>query len=836
MGRQISTNSDVDSMAYSSNASEGSYGVFMTAFDRCPPTFSDDVLDRDIFPTPSADRVGGCGGNQSKPPASSTTSSNSSDKKKNKKWEGEGEKELNELEELSQEWTMFSDPSFGNRNQSNVVSKSMGAWQREEGDGCDRLVPSDGNTAMDTAVNSTVSKNDDLNAWGLASTIDAAAETKNMANNRESPITSTKKDADNQDAFGTNFFQSGFNDGQDVFFQQSDWTTPNKSTADNNNAASNNDANTTVNDPWGQMKDEDTGSVVFTSMSLPDPITPTTEPTFTHPLKRQQQQPPGKSADEVVVSFDDYDREVMQSPSNSSFSSRFNGDRNNMSSEKSNRPPVISSSKGHRRMNSDSSKSHRRINSNGSSSKGHRRMNSNGSQGSRRKGSKSGGASVGSNSTAVDQILEHYRQKRLAKQNNGKSSATSSTVSSTNHRSVPSIDSLSSVPSSDLAATAAPAASALSIIRGQKSSPLNDSVMSASSLNPVTQSSKPSPLNRSINGVVDWPDDDDYREHGGVVSSLPAITNQKRSPKSEVVTNAPSPALRQTAVSKSSKTTSAGQSNNNGVVDWPDDDGVVHHRAAAPPTALIQSLNKTTNVQDLSERFLMANVVATIGPRGSAPDMESMSLSGRSHNRGPRLRNGQTSDAQSVGSRTSRHSFRTNGSNRSSAKGGSSISLESKSVANDLFRLEAQLAAVARQQELRNASPPKESVFVDDKALNKDNSSSDVSENNGCIGAEPAPRQNPIIVVAPPGRLGILLLNNKVGGVSSTPTHVSAVRSESVLAGKVQVGDLLMKIDGEDVSKCNSKQIMAIMAAKKEFERTLEFRCLQSNYGAQEWI
>jgi C-terminal processing protease CtpA/Prc len=111
-----------------------------------------------------------------------------------------------------------------------------------------------------------------------------------------------------------------------------------------------------------------------------------------------------------------------------------------------------------------------------------------------------------------------------------------------------------------------------------------------------------------------------------------------------------------------------------------------------------------------------------------------------------------------------------------------------------------------------------------------------MSDLYGYIGAEPIPRPNPLIVVAPPGKLGILLSNKKAGGVSSTPTHVSAVRSESVLAGKVQVGDQFMKIDGEDVSRLTSKEIMAIMARKSEIERVLEFRCLQSSYDTHEWI
>jgi hypothetical protein len=777
IGRQIS-NGSADSMAYSSNASEASDGVFITAFDRCPPTFSDDVLDRGIFPTPPADIIVG-GASYSRT------------------WEADHD--LAVLEEMTNEWTMFSDPSFENRNPM-TVTKNMGALQRDDPknhhhqnvmdnsfgampkEKIARLVSPDRNTtpahtstaAAPAAI--TAAHNDDLSAWGLTSTATTTATT--TMDNRESQTTNRATtmthDTDNlQDAFGSNFFSSGFDD-DDGFFGQSDWAEVSSSkspTNDNMSGAVGGDVK--ANYPWGQTqggvnpfeekKDEDTGSVVFTNVSLPDPITPTTEPTFSHPLKQQQlQQHQMKTNKEVVVSFEDYNHEIMHSPSNSSFSSRPTTVERNTSYERSSRPPVTTS------------KSHRRINSNGS--------------GSRRRGGKSGG-SVGSNSSAVDQILEHYRQKRLAKHHGGKtSSAASSTVSSqpssSNHRSTPSFDSISSAPSSDMAAAAAaaaPAAAALSIIHSQNSSQLNDIMTSAlSSSSGLMSPSQSSPL-------------------------LPK--NQSNNNRS------------------------------NRVVNWPDDDEVYIAAAPPPPSRIA---NETARVDDAADQFLMANIEATIGPRGSAPDIES--LSGRSY-KSPRLRH-QTSDAKSIDSwtsRNSRYSFRTYESNRSALKGIKSMSPESKSVANDLFRLEAQLAEVARQQELQGDEPlssPREVIFVgDSNTLNKNNSSnSDMSSNNGYIGAEPAPRLNPITVVAPPGKLGILLSNNKAGGVSPTPTHVSAVRSESVLAGKVQVGDQLMKIDGEDVSRCNSKQIMAIMAGKSELERVLEFRCLESSYDPLEWI
>ena len=102
-------------------------------------------------------------------------------------------------------------------------------------------------------------------------------------------------------------------------------------------------------------------------------------------------------------------------------------------------------------------------------------------------------------------------------------------------------------------------------------------------------------------------------------------------------------------------------------------------------------------------------------------------------------------------------------------------------------------------------------------------------------------RQNLVTVAVPPGKLGILLSNNDyAGGVSSTPTRISDIQSESsVMAGKVRVGDRLMAIDGEDVSRLDSKQSTSILTSKCEFRRILVFEYWQSsnnNNDMQEWI
>ena len=239
----------------------------------------------------------------------------------------------------------------------------------------------------------------------------------------------------------------------------------------------------------------------------------------------------------------------------------------------------------------------------------------------------------------------------------------------------------------------------------------------------------------------------------------------------------------------------------------------------------LRNLSATEEPTGENDRFLLANIEATIGPRGVAPDMES--LSGRSHrrlNRSHHHRHHRISTNTSVDSRTSRQSFPSYQSNQSAI---SYISTESQSVANDLFRLEAQLAMVAKQQQEQQSPPLMVSAAgSSNEAESLDNlpsSTSDLSIRSmgaasRIIGAEPLTRPTPVEIIAPPGKLG-LLLANKSG--QNGPTHVSTVRSESVLAGKVHVGDRFVSIDGEDVTRMNSKEITAIMARKSDFERVI---------------
>jgi C-terminal processing protease CtpA/Prc len=72
-------------------------------------------------------------------------------------------------------------------------------------------------------------------------------------------------------------------------------------------------------------------------------------------------------------------------------------------------------------------------------------------------------------------------------------------------------------------------------------------------------------------------------------------------------------------------------------------------------------------------------------------------------------------------------------------------------------------------------------------------------------------------IIAPPGRLGIILANR----ADSRGTVVSGVRTSSVMAEQISPGDRIVAIDGEDVSLMTVSEITTIMTRNVEFERTL---------------
>ena len=403
--------------------------------------------------------------------------------------------------------------------------------------------------------------------------------------------------------------------------------------------------------------------------------------------------------------------------------------------------------------------------STGSSVRNKISLSSSNSVGSSRKGGGEGG-SVGSNksnSSAVDQILEHYRRRR--EQSSGGSVHSGSQMTGISHGSG------SAVPSTGTTSMTGSA--------------------SPSSSSPLVVVTPGTTVKNCVAAIrVDNLADDGLRSSGPIA---PLNSNQDTSIDRST-----------TIVPSSTKSIS---------------------RSKAPPSRTRRQpterniVDVTTDEVMNDNEFLTSILEATIGPRGIAPDLESLSgrsFTGRPARRRDNHRRNGGSSGDSIGSRNSRltmashKSFRTYESTKSAL---THMSSETRSVANDLFRLEAQLAEqIARQQgdvtrdgSDRSLAPPK-----------------NVSYTTSLLGAQPAPRPTSLYTItAPPGKLGILLSNAKVGKVG---TYVSAIRSTSVLAGKVHILDIFESIDGEDVTLMTSKEIMNIMASRAEFERELQLR------------
>lgn len=291
---------------------------------------------------------------------------------------------------------------------------------------------------------------------------------------------------------------------------------------------------------------------------------------------------------------------------------------------------------------------------------------------------------------------------------------------------------------------------------------------------------------------------------------------------------------------------------------------------AAGNTAGAVAVAKNSNATNNSENWLFDEVTGALGPRSVAADLES--LGGRS-NRSGKSRNSHRShrskkssrggggshrrhrskgnnmmgsDGGSVYSGTSRNSYRSYKSTRSMV---SQMSEQSRSVANDLLRLEAQLSMVGKSRREGGGGGGSGSVsggsVKSRGGIGASGSGSVVSKQRDDCGATVTSRdysvgrsshhssrqhisasarkaaarslRSKVTVVAPPGKLGIILANR----TDSRGTVVSGVRTASVLATQVSPGDRIIAIDDEDVSQMNVKEITTIMARKSEFERVL---------------
>lgn len=265
------------------------------------------------------------------------------------------------------------------------------------------------------------------------------------------------------------------------------------------------------------------------------------------------------------------------------------------------------------------------------------------------------------------------------------------------------------------------------------------------------------------------------------------------------------------------------------------------------------SCDESSDSEDGENSWIIETLQGTLGPQAPGADIASLSgrsarsgtssIGGRSHrshrstkshrsttsrtsrktghSRSRRSRHHRSS-AESVSSRTSHRST------RSAISQMSAMSDASRSVAKDLLRLEMQLAMVESENRKKKEGASGSSVGSYNSsnfAYAANSVVSGVTNGGASMGSSrkssrsktKTSRRNRITVIAPPGKLGIILANKS----DSRGTVVSGVRSSSALADKIFPGDRIIMIDGEDVSRMKVSEITTIMARKNEFERTL---------------
>ena len=257
-----------------------------------------------------------------------------------------------------------------------------------------------------------------------------------------------------------------------------------------------------------------------------------------------------------------------------------------------------------------------------------------------------------------------------------------------------------------------------------------------------------------------------------------------------------------------------------------------------PKSKSSEMSSSDTSENEASESWLFDEVTGALGPRGIAADLESLSgrsnrsknssgnkshKSHRSHrsHKSKTTRRRHRSSNESVDSRGSRTSRNSRYSHRSTKSFLSQMSEQSRSVANDLLRLEMQLAMVG-SQENRDDVPARAGGSVGGASIGTGSRASRTTGSRKSMTSHrthssAVVRRSKNTVVAPPGKLGIILANK----ADSKGTVVSGVRTSSVLADKISPGDRIIAIDGEDVSRMTVSEITTIMARKGDFERVL---------------
>lgn len=192
--------------------------------------------------------------------------------------------------------------------------------------------------------------------------------------------------------------------------------------------------------------------------------------------------------------------------------------------------------------------------------------------------------------------------------------------------------------------------------------------------------------------------------------------------------------------------------------------------------------------------WLFGKVEESLGPKSTTADMESLSGKSNLSVRSPGTR-----------SRTGAESMVSFGS-QASYKSGLAQS-EITYTSHDLQRLEKQLAAL-ESDHLSTSSAGVSSLTGASLAR-----ASISSRSRG----PRVSRRKRIVVMVPPGKLGVILANHHDG----KGTVVAEIRESSPLHRMLSPGDKLVAIDDEDVTGMVVSQITSLMASKADRERRL---------------
>ena len=247
----------------------------------------------------------------------------------------------------------------------------------------------------------------------------------------------------------------------------------------------------------------------------------------------------------------------------------------------------------------------------------------------------------------------------------------------------------------------------------------------------------------------------------------------------------------------------------------------------------VHATPSSSDTDGTTSPWLEGSIEQALGPRSSNADLES--LSGRSTKSNTSQRSAKSSNSNAAYSIASRRSVKSSFSRTSHASNVSqrittatylqndelpiapSLSNEQKSdfdeeaatmprsLEHDLHRLEIQLADVLKKHPPLQQNKEKQST-ADDSGL--------------VVATDPRPdslQNRNTVVVAPPGKVGIVLANKNDGN----GTIISEVRESSQLLGLLAPGDKLLAIDDQDVSELLVSQVISLMAAKSNRERKL---------------